>query len=174
MGFNGSLEAIGDVDGDGITDLAVGASGDDDGGWGRGAVWILLLNRSGTVRVAQKLSDWEGGFDGHLRNHDGFGTTLTAPGDLNGDGTPDLLVGARGALWTLFLDATGHVRDHRWIETMLPDRQASVVLLWCAPREFDSDGARLILCRVAGGTGSDASARLAWLRIGSDGLVRLQ
>ena len=32
---------VGDVDGDGVSDLAVGAYLDDDGGLDRGAVWIL-------------------------------------------------------------------------------------------------------------------------------------
>mgnify|MGYP001296829974 CR=1 FL=1 len=35
---------IGDVDGDGMADLAVGALRDDDGGPDRGAVWILFLD----------------------------------------------------------------------------------------------------------------------------------
>ena len=34
----------GDLDGDGIGDIAVGALGDDDGGLNRGAVWVLFLD----------------------------------------------------------------------------------------------------------------------------------
>ena len=37
------MTSIGDLDGDSITDLAVGAFGDDDGGTDRGAVYILFL-----------------------------------------------------------------------------------------------------------------------------------
>jgi len=41
--FGRSVTSIGDLDGDGITDLAVGAASDDDGGFDRGAVYILFL-----------------------------------------------------------------------------------------------------------------------------------
>jgi len=40
------VTSIGDLNGDGVTDLAVGANADDDGGTNRGAVWILFLNTS--------------------------------------------------------------------------------------------------------------------------------
>ena len=52
-GFNGNLDAddhfgaalagIGDMDDNGVPDLAVGAPGDDDGGADQGAVWILFM-----------------------------------------------------------------------------------------------------------------------------------
>jgi|GEM_PF-6846935 len=42
--FGPSLSSLGDLDGDGVTDLAVGAQGDDDGGTGRGAVRVLFLD----------------------------------------------------------------------------------------------------------------------------------
>ena len=43
--FGVAAAALGDLDGDGVTDLAVGAVNDDDGGFNRGAVWILFLER---------------------------------------------------------------------------------------------------------------------------------
>ncbi len=42
-----SVASLGDIDGDGVGDLAVGADRDDDGGGGnshRGAVWVLFLD----------------------------------------------------------------------------------------------------------------------------------
>ena len=39
----------GDLNGDGVTDLAVGANYDDDGGREQGAVWILFLGADGIV-----------------------------------------------------------------------------------------------------------------------------
>ena len=97
--FGACIGTIGDVDGDGVTDLAVGAGKDDDGMGrtpsDRGAVWILFLNWNGTVRGHQKISELEGGFTGVLQDGDRFGTSLAAPGDWNGDGVPDIFVGAR-------------------------------------------------------------------------------
>ncbi len=41
--FGNAVASLGDLDGDGVGDLAVGADADDDGGGNRGAVWILFL-----------------------------------------------------------------------------------------------------------------------------------
>ena len=42
--FGHAADSLGDLDGDGIVDLAVGARNDNDGGTDRGAVWILFMN----------------------------------------------------------------------------------------------------------------------------------
>ena len=110
--FGFSLGAVGDLDGDGLTELAVGAIGDDDGGGGRGALWILFLNDDGTVANHRKFSSTFGDFTGALDDHDRFGASAAGFGDLDGDGTTELLVGASddddgvldaGALWVLSL-----------------------------------------------------------------------
>jgi RHS repeat-associated protein len=134
-GFTGTLEAndvfrmgsaLGDLDGDGINDMAVGASGDDDGGSGRGAVWILFLNADGTVKSHQKISDTQGGFTGVLDDSDGFGIGVTLADDLDGDGRKEIIVSAtkdddggadEGAFWILYLNADGTVKTHDKIST---------------------------------------------------------
>ena len=116
--------SIGDLDGDGVTDLGVGASLDDDGGENRGAVWILFLNSDGTVKAYQKISNTEGGFTGVLDDADQFGVSVAFLGDLDGDGVGDIVAGARrdddgadgsGAVWILFLNTDGTVKDHQKI-----------------------------------------------------------
>ena len=42
--FGNSVASLGDLDGNGVSDLAVGANRDDDGGAYRGAVWVLFLD----------------------------------------------------------------------------------------------------------------------------------
>jgi hypothetical protein len=125
--FGWSLTSLGDFDGDGVIDLAVGAREDDDGGNARGAVFILLLNSNGTVKSQQKISDTQGGFTGALDNLDRFGYSISALGDLDGDGVCDLAVGAAhdddggydiGAVWVLFLNSDGTVKSHQKIGSM--------------------------------------------------------
>lgn len=124
--FGQSVAALGDLDGDGVGDLVVGAFGDDDGGAGTGAVWVLFMNADRTVKAWQKISDDEGGFTGTIDVADGFGVSVAALDDLNGDGIRELAVGAigdeagaqksnRGAVWNLFLSSNGTVTGYRKI-----------------------------------------------------------
>jgi predicted enzyme related to lactoylglutathione lyase len=118
------VASLGDLDGDGVIDLAVGAPRDGDGGTDRGAVWILFLNSDGTVREHRKISQTEGGFDGVLDDGDRFGWHVTTLGDFDNDGNPELAVGAiydddgavnAGAVWILFLNSDGTVKGHQKI-----------------------------------------------------------
>ncbi len=119
-----SVASLGDLDGDGVPDLAVGAYLDDDGGANRGAIYVLFLNADGTVRAWRKISSTTGGFTGPLDNNDQFGATVTSLGDLDGDGVTDLAVGAyldddggsdRGAVYVLFMNTNGTVRAQQKI-----------------------------------------------------------
>ena len=85
-GFTGILDVgdwfgtyvtnLGDVNGDGVIDIAVGVRYDDDGGPDRGAVWILFLDTAGKVKSEQKISDLAGNFNGGLSNQDWFGISV--------------------------------------------------------------------------------------------------
>jgi hypothetical protein len=122
--FGSAIASIGDLNGDGVTDLAVGAPGDDEGGTDRGAVWILFLNTEGKVRLYQKIADSSGGFNGELRDGDQFGSAVASIGDVDGDGIDDLAVGApfaneggtgKGEIWILFMDNEGRVKSQQRI-----------------------------------------------------------
>jgi hypothetical protein len=119
-----SMSSLGDLDGDGLSELAVGAMGDDDGGTERGSLWILFLNADGTVKSHQKISDADGGFAGDLADGDVFGSSVARLGDLDGNGTIEIVVGAMfsddganaaGAVWIIFLNPDGTVLDRQEI-----------------------------------------------------------
>ncbi|MCP4961541.1 MAG: hypothetical protein GY925_20025, partial [Actinomycetia bacterium] len=124
--FGLGVGGIGDIDGDGINDIAVGADNDDDGGSNRGAVYVLFLNADGTVRAEQKISATTGGLTGPLGDNDRFGLDIAALGDLDGDGSNDIAVGAigdddggtdRGAVYVLFLNTDGTVKAEQNISS---------------------------------------------------------
>ncbi len=121
-----STARLGDLDGDGIDDLVVGANKDDDGALDAGAVWILFMNADATVKAEQKISAIHGGFTGNLDTDDNFGISVDCLDDLDGDGTVDIVVAAtgdddggtdRGAVWILFLQADGTVKSHQKISS---------------------------------------------------------
>jgi FG-GAP repeat protein len=128
--FGFAVAALEDLDGDGVAELAVGAPDDDDGGVNRGAVWVLFLRSDGTVRAQAKLSSTQGGLAGPVRNVDRFGSALAALGDLDGDGSQELAVGApdtddggasSGALWLLSLAPDGSALASRKVSAASTD-----------------------------------------------------
>jgi cysteine-rich repeat protein len=162
--FGESMAALGDLDGDGVGDLAVSAIRDDDGGKNRGAVWILFLNSDGTVKSHQKISDTRGDFTGTLHNRDSFGASLSTLGDLDGDGVVDLAVGvsddddggvSRGAVWILYLNSDGTVKSHKKISSTQGGFTGIL-------DDNDRFGISVASLGNLGGTGAGDLAVLAW------------
>ena len=187
-GFGSSAASLGDLDGDGVSDLAVGAFRDDDGGTNRGAVWVLALNSDGTVKSHRKISDTEGGFTGVLDNADYFGTSIAPLGDLDGDGVVDLAVGAigdddggsgRGAVWVLFLNSDGTVKAHQKISdteggfTGVLDDSDSFGVSAASLGDLDGDGVVDLAVGVWGDDDGGLERGAVWvLFLNSDGTVK--
>ena len=117
--FGSSIANIGDLNGDGVTDIAVGAIDDDTGGSNRGAIHIMFMNSNGTVSDTIEINNNTLN-DSALSNYDYFGTSITNIGDLNGDGVTDIAVGANeddgggsdiGAIHIMFMNSNGTVSD---------------------------------------------------------------
>ena len=125
--FGKSVSSLGDLDGDGVDDIAVGAWKDDDGATDAGAVWILFMKPDGTPGKYQKISALSGGFQGPLTEENVFGMNVASIGDLDDDGITDIVVGApwdsdggtyRGAVWILFLNTDGTVKQEQKISDL--------------------------------------------------------
>ena len=94
-----AVAGIGDVNGDGVSDVAVGAPPDFNGmGW-RGSVSLFSGKDCSFLR---KCADPAGtpGF-----SYEGVGAPIAAVGDITGDGEPDLAAGAAGADTAAGVDA---------------------------------------------------------------------
>lgn len=95
----GSALAVGDFNGDGVDDLAIGVPGEEIGGVEEAGAVHVLYGTSGDGLTAKDNQIWiepdlrEGG--GILQSGLHFGDALAA-GDFNGDGFDDLAVGLPG------------------------------------------------------------------------------
>lgn len=102
--FGRSLTSLGDLDGDQVTDLAVGAYSDEDG---RGSVYVLFLNQNGTVKSHQMING--------KNNH--FGSSIASIGDFDGDEVTDMVVtDLEGASWILLMNTNGTAKAYQKIE----------------------------------------------------------
>jgi len=109
--FSRDHDQAGDINGDGIIDLVVGARSDDDGAIDAGAVYILFMNTDGTVQSNQKISATEGGFTDTLDAGDFFGYGVAGIGDYDNDNIPDIAVTAIGRIYVIHLNNDGTVKS---------------------------------------------------------------
>lgn len=92
--FGSSVSALGDWDGDGVGDIAIGHSGDDTGpGADVGSVWITRLKRDGSVKAATKIHSGTSGFSGNgLGDANGFGYSSSFIRASRGGGEEEALL----------------------------------------------------------------------------------
>ncbi|MBT4057482.1 MAG: hypothetical protein HOE68_05015, partial [Thaumarchaeota archaeon] len=157
--FGNSVADMGDLNGDGITDLVVGAWTDDDGcgGFNCGAIHILYMDTDGSLAASTDEFDCS-----HAKikcgNWDGFGKSV-APIDLNNDGVNDIAVGAhkdncsadsacagwndRGVIHILFMDSDENVTSVEEIDGRVsngPDLSNNDKFGWSVANIGDYDG----------------------------------
>ena len=94
-----SVSSAGDVNGDGIDDLIIGAFGAEPNGSYSGQSYVVFGNSTG-FSATLDLSTLNG-TNGFILNgiaaRDYSGTSVSSAGDVNGDGIDDLIIGATGA-----------------------------------------------------------------------------
>ena len=117
--FGSDVSNLGDLDGDGVQDIAVGEPVNGDGGASNGVVWILNLNTNGGVKSSYKINESRFG-NGDELSGDAFGYSVANLGDLDGDGVQDIAVGEvgsddgwtdNGAVWILNLNSNSSVKS---------------------------------------------------------------
>jgi hypothetical protein len=91
------VSSAGDVDGDGLDDLLLGARTNGAGGSSAGKAYLILgsslLPATPPVTIDLSLADHS--FVGE-NVYDSAGASVSSAGDVDGDGFDDLLVGAEG------------------------------------------------------------------------------
>jgi hypothetical protein len=97
--FGASVASAGDVNGDGDADLGVGASGAMSR---TGRAYVYLGGAAGLATTASTMLVGPDGTNG------AFGTSVASAGDINGDGCPEVAVGAYAA-------ASGAGRAHVYL-----------------------------------------------------------
>lgn len=188
--FGGSLSLIDDLDGDGIPELAVGNAKERSVGNRKGSVFILFLKRDGTVRDFTKIADGVGGLPAStLLDIDEFGSSIASLGDIDGDGNPEIAVGAigddtggsvSGALYILTLAADGTVVS----QTKIADGQSGMTADSIADGsafgdsvenvgDFDKDGIPDLMVGAAlDNTGGTSTGAIYLLLLNSDKTVK--
>jgi hypothetical protein len=107
-----SVGYAGDINGDGFDDVFIGAPGADrDGNSNTGAVYVVYGSdqiHSDPVKLAN-INGTNGFMVNGLVETGDMGEEVAHAGDINGDGTPDLIIGTRnaGASYVLFGNANG-------------------------------------------------------------------
>jgi VCBS repeat-containing protein len=89
------VSSAGDINGDGFDDILISATNNAEGGTTAGAAYVVFGNAAGLSTIS--LSDvaaGTGGFKILGDTGDSLGKTVSAAGDVNGDGYGDILVGA--------------------------------------------------------------------------------
>ena len=85
--FGFSVATAGDINGDGFSDVIIGANEYDNGSTGEGAAFVYLGSAAGMSSVAGWSAEGNQAFAY-------FGSSVSTAGDVNGDGYSDVIVGA--------------------------------------------------------------------------------
>ena len=130
--FGSSAAVLGDLDGDGIQDIAAGAERHDAGSSNfddnTGAVYVAFMRADGAPKKTAVL-EYVRRNGPLLDTGDDFGAGASGIGDVDGDGVSDLAVGAPGDDGT----GDGGRRDTGAVRVMFMDRDGTVAsMAWWA------------------------------------------
>jgi hypothetical protein len=187
--FGHSVVSIGDLDQDGFEDIAVGAPVEGFSRVNRGAVYIVFLKANQKFDRFKKIKNGLNGFTGQTGTSGRFGAALSSLGDLDGDGTTELVVGnpfksnARsrdGVVWILSLNALGEVVREVEIgeglngfqEFLQPEEYFGFSVSGIPDTDGDGIGDLVVGALGRGDANTSSSGRVYLLNLNSDGTVK--
>jgi hypothetical protein len=88
-----SVAGGGDIDGDGLDDVLIGAKNNPDGGVRAGSVYVLFGSRFGTEQDLDLYLDADYQLIGE-NDYDEVGFSVANAGDVDGDGLDDIVLGS--------------------------------------------------------------------------------
>jgi hypothetical protein len=110
IGFAASIESAGDFNGDGITDLIIGAPHTEGHGFATGSAYVIFGNEglNGTIDVSE-LNGTNGFRIDGAEVASRLGYTAGNAGDINGDGIDDIVINAVDADPTLEREGSTYI-----------------------------------------------------------------
>ncbi|MBN2170128.1 MAG: FG-GAP repeat protein [Candidatus Krumholzibacteriota bacterium] len=143
--FGYALAGAGDVNGDGLADVIVGADYYDEDYTNEGAAFVWYSATGGIPNGTPANAHWSG-FGGQANAR--YGRAVAGAGDVNGDGYADIVVGApnldnpttnEGGVYGYYGSAAGLPADHDWFRDT---GSGSCSFGWClaSAGDFNGDG----------------------------------
>jgi PKD domain/FG-GAP repeat len=106
---NSGVAGIGDVNNDGVPDVAVGASNDGVPGNGGGTAYVIYGKHDNSTVFTSSLGNSGYYLNSSDNYYQGLGTSVASAGDFNGDGHPDVIIGGPGGSFATKANGVAYV-----------------------------------------------------------------